>query len=86
MNYIQHLYSSNSPSWDDVLSELLPYVINSDDNDHLCAMPSVEEIKHAIDHIGALKAPGPKEMFALFYQFYWNVVQSDLIQMVIKFF
>lgn len=61
-------------------------MINFDDNDHLCAIPSVEEIKHVIDQIGALKAPSQEEMSALFYQFYWNIVQSDLIQMVMKFF
>lgn len=46
----------------------------------------MEEIKFAIDQIGALKAPGPDDMPAIFYQHYWESVRLKLIEMVVHFF
>lgn len=52
----------------------------------LCCLPTVEEIKFAIDQIGVLKAPGPDDMPAIFYQHYWESVRSKLIEMMVHFF
>lgn len=39
-----------------------------------------------MDQIGALKAPRPDGMSAIFYHHYWEKVQTGLTEMVIHFF
>lgn len=49
-------------------------------------MPDDNEIWAAVRNIGATKAPGPDGFIALFYQKYWRVVKSSVIEMVKSFF
>ncbi|XP_058733791.1 uncharacterized protein LOC131605427 [Vicia villosa] len=44
---------------------------------------SKEEVKAALDQMNPLKAPGPGGLPALFYQKYWNIVGSDVSNLVL---
>lgn len=89
VDFFQRLYTSEMPSGRadfTELSVLIRPVISEEENDQLCGLPSTEEIKAALDQIGALKAPGPDGMSATFYHFYWSTVKEELVSMVQNFF
>lgn len=68
VSYFRGLFSSEFVGVDADLADLIQLAIFGDDNIRLCGLPSVEEIKDAIDQIGALKEPGPDGITAIFYQ------------------
>jgi len=43
-----------------------------------------EEIIQAIHSMHPTKAPGPGDMFAIFYQKYWEVISNDIINTVLN--
>lgn len=62
VTFFQSLYTSDSPKWDDKLGELIQPVITVEENVQLCQIPTMAEIKFAMDEIGAFKAPGSDGM------------------------
>lgn len=46
----------------------------------------MEEVREAVFQMGALKAPGPDGFNGLFYQNAWDIIQTDLFQLVQNFF
>lgn len=86
VNFFQLLYTSDKPEWDEELEDLIQPVITVEENIQLHRIPTKEEIKSAMDEIEALKVPGPDGMSVIFYQFYWDTVHMDLVEMVQQFF
>lgn len=86
LGIIRTLFTSEFSGIDEELSELIQPLISTDENERLCALSSDEEIKVAMDQIGALKALSPNGMSAIFYQHYWETVQEKLRAMVIQLF
>ena len=56
------------------------------DNELLCSILTDDEIKSVVFSFGSLKTPGPDGMSAIFYKTYWNIVSSEVIDMVKAFF
>lgn len=65
---------------------LIQPILTKEDNSTVCGIPSKDEIKSAVVNLGALKAPGPDGMSALFFQHFWCTVEKDLVAMVQHFF
>lgn len=86
VSYFQTLFTSSCPSLDGEIEELIQPCIYEEDNSLLCGLPSVAKITGAVMNLGALKAPGPDGMSALFYQHYWSTMNRALIDMVQHFF
>lgn len=86
VTFFQSLYTSPKPEWDEELEDLIQPVITFEENIQLYRIPTKEEIKSYVDEIEALKAPGPDGMSAIFYQFYWDTLHMDLVEMVQQFF
>ena len=52
----------------------------------LICIPTGQEIKAMIFYMHSQKAPGPDGLPALFYQRYWNIVGSTVIEAIQSFF
>ena len=63
----------------------LPRVDHSD-NDILCALQSMEEIRSVVLSMSPDSAPSPDGFSAGFYQRCWEIIKKDLLQAVQDFF
>ena len=68
------------------LSDLIYSTISNGENDSLCQIPSLREIKNVIFGMQSLKSPGPNGLPPLFYKKYWHVVGYSVIRAVRNFF
>jgi hypothetical protein len=86
LDNFRHLYQSSNPTWPADLEGLIQPCIEELENERLCRVPSVEEIKGTVWEMNPWKAPGPDGMPGVFYQTYWEVVGNDVIAAVHNFF
>ncbi|XP_034229350.1 uncharacterized protein LOC117638326 [Prunus dulcis] len=80
--------ASNVPSLRAIknYTEIIQPCISASDNDRLLAPVYEEELFEAIKSIGALKAPGPDGVHAIFYQNFWDQTKHPLKSLVDDFF
>ena len=64
------------------LEQLISPSISDAENADLCRIPTGQEIKAMIFEMHSQKAPGPDGLPALFYQRYWNIVGSTVIEAI----
>ena len=90
-NYITEFYkglfgphTSNSFSLDETLRHDIPQV-SEEENEMLTDPFSEEEVKMAVFDMEHNKAPGPDGFPAYFYQFFWNVIKPDLMNLFYEF-
>jgi hypothetical protein len=90
-NYITEYYKGlfgphmqNSFSMDETLRHDIPQV-SEEENAALTAPFSEEEIKMAVFDMEHNKAPGPNGFPAEFYQFFWDIVKTDLMSLFHEF-
>ena len=74
----------NSFSMDETLRHDIPQV-SEDENEGLTAPFSEEEVKLATFDMEHNKAPGPDGFPVEFYQFFWEVVKLDLLNLFDEF-
>jgi len=84
-NYYQTLFTSHAGNRYNELLQQVPSNVTREMNSSLQGEYSDEEIKHALDSMGDLKAPGVDGMPALFYKKYWETVGPDIIREVRSF-
>jgi mannosylglycoprotein endo-beta-mannosidase len=73
-------HSPNSFSMDETLRNDIPQV-SEDENEGLTTSFSKEEVRLAVFDMEHNKAPGPDGFFVEFYQFFWEVVKPDLMNL-----
>jgi mannosylglycoprotein endo-beta-mannosidase len=73
-------HSPNSFSMDKTLRYDIPQ-LSEDENEGLTASFSKEEVRLAVFDMEHNKAPGPDGFFVEFYQFFWEVVKPDLMNL-----
>ena len=90
-NYITEYYKGlfgphtpNSFSMDETLRHDIPQV-SEEENAALMAPFSDKEVKMAVFDMEHNKAPGPNGFSAEFYQFFWEVVKPDLMNLFYEF-
>ena len=69
---------------DETLRHDIPQV-SEDENEGLMAPFSEEEVELAVFYMEHNKAPGPNGFSAEFYQFFWEVVKPDLMNLFYEF-
>ena len=65
---------------DESRTEDIPQV-SEEENNHLTAPYTEEEVKKAVFQMEHNKAPGPDGFPAEFYQNFWEVIKSDLLEL-----
>ncbi|KAL3844844.1 hypothetical protein ACJIZ3_002247 [Penstemon smallii] len=68
------------------LEGLFPRVLDDQDNEPLCKIPSPKEIKQVMFSFASNKSPGPDGLPALFYKNFWSITGNALIFAVQHFF
>jgi hypothetical protein len=66
---------------DEVINSI-PVKVDSGRNEKLCAPYSNDEIKMALFQMGPTKAPGPDGFPALFCQTHWDLIQSEICDVI----
>ena len=87
VSYFQRIFKSQGVLTDasqKVLGAVSPRV-TPEMNNLLLQSYSAEEIRVAVFHMHPSKSPGPDGMTPLFYQRFWHVVGSDVVEAVRSF-
>lgn len=86
LSFYKELYKSEGQRHYQPILNQCPSPITQHINEELVAVPLMEEIQDVVFQMGALKAPGPDGFSGIFYQHSWDIVKTDLFQLVQKFF
>ena len=81
-NLFTSSYSSNSNAW----LQGFPVKVSSSMNQDLTKEVTEEEIQNVVFAINPESAPGPDGFTAFFFQKYWSVVKSQILQEIFDFF
>lgn len=85
-SFYENLYRTEGPRYYQPILNQCPSPITENINEDLVAVPSMEEIHAVVFQLGAYKAPGPDGFNGIFYQQSWEIIKTDLMQLVQKFF
>lgn len=64
------------------LNEFIKLAVSRVENEAIIPIPSKVEIQEVIKKMCPTKAFGPYGMLALFFQQYWNIVESDVVRTI----
>lgn len=85
MHYFMNLFQAGANVDNGELLEAVPRCVTQEMNEALLKPFTVEEVKHALDSIGDLKAPGPDGMPSVFYKNFWDIVGDKITNEVMEF-
>lgn len=85
-SFYSNLYKTEGPrNYQPVLNQCHSPV-DENINTDLMANLTLEEVRAVVFQLGALKAPGPDGFNRLFYQNSWEILKTNLLQLVQNFF
>ncbi|XP_026420299.1 uncharacterized protein LOC113316302 [Papaver somniferum] len=85
-NHFSKMATSESPSMNTEILNLIPTVITTEDNKNLNRIPEDSEVKVILFIMAKDKAPGPDGFPPNFLQANWDIIGDDLVKMVQHFF
>ncbi|XP_060181961.1 uncharacterized protein LOC132611561 [Lycium barbarum] len=71
---------------EDSILSCLPRVIDPGDNEELCKLPTLQEIKEVVFSMNSDSSPGPDGVNGTFYKKCWDIIATDLYEMILEFF
>ena len=80
----EDIYSTSNPSMVDEVTAAIPTMITEEMNTELSRYFTREEIVTALKQIHPTKSPGPDGMSAFFFQKYWDIVGSNVLNMALN--
>ncbi|OMO59554.1 reverse transcriptase [Corchorus capsularis] len=84
--YYEKLFTTEGDrDWHNEL-EYVPQLVTAAMNEEITKEVTEEEIMEAAFQMGALKAPGPDGYNGAFYQGYWEIIKTAVVNMVKSFF
>jgi len=87
LHYFTNIFSTSSEYVEnDLLDKYIPLKVSDEDNDMLTAIPSSEEVKHAVFDLNGDAAPGPDGYPSYFYQHFWHIIGHDVMNSTQYFF
>lgn len=84
--FFGNLFTASKYSMHEDLFENYPRVITDEMNSKLVAIPSAKEIWDAIITLSADSAPGDDGFTGHFFRGCWEIIQSDMVDMIQGFF
>ncbi|XP_026451256.1 uncharacterized protein LOC113351500 [Papaver somniferum] len=78
-NYTKKFEYQNITIQEEIL-DVVPKVLNDEDNNFLDTVPTAMEIKEAVFNMNANIAPGPDGFPGCFYKFAWDIIGAELIE------
>ncbi|XP_071680173.1 uncharacterized protein [Lolium perenne] len=85
-DFFQNLYTRDESINPHIITDMLQPCVDEGMNENLCAPFSEKEISDALFQIGPLKAPGPDGFPARFLQRNWDLLKSEVVLAVQRFF
>ncbi|XP_024178242.1 uncharacterized protein LOC112184205 [Rosa chinensis] len=85
--YFSKMFQASEIDFDAVhttLADIRPSV-NQEMNNQLCASYTVEEVRQALFQMYPTKSPGPDGMPPLFFQHYWEIIGTNVFEVVKSF-
>ncbi|WRX16202.1 Reverse transcriptase domain - like 10 [Theobroma cacao] len=86
VDYFANLLQADSSDNTKFNASLIPCLLTDHDNDLLCAVPTMSEVKEAVFGIDKDSVAGPDGFSSLFYQHCWSIIANDLLYAVKDFF
>ncbi|XP_019433032.1 PREDICTED: uncharacterized protein LOC109339940, partial [Lupinus angustifolius] len=87
LDYFTGIFASlNITTPNSLIDSVIPNLVSKEDNRHLAAIPSNEEIKNAVFNMNGDGAPGPDGFGGCFYQDFWDIIQVEVCNSVRQFF
>lgn len=71
------LFRASPYQMDETLFDEIPTSVLEDDNISFCAIPSQEEIWHAIKHMNSASLTGNDSFTCYFYLACWDIIKAD---------
>ena len=84
VTYFEDIYSTSNPILIDEVTAAIPTIVTEEMNMELSRNFTREEIVTALKQIHPTKSPGPDGMSALFFQKYWDIVGSNVLNMALN--
>lgn len=87
LSYFTNIFSTHFDHLENDLPEkFIPNSVTAEDNSLLIALPSAEEVKHAVFDLSGDAAPGLDGFSGHFYQHFWQIVGGDVVRSTQYFF
>ena len=83
-SYFEDIYTSTHPTRMEEVTNLVQAMVSKEMNEDLTKEFTVEEVRAALRQMHPTKAPGPDGMSTVFYQKYWDIIGSDVSNMVLN--
>ena len=85
LEFYQALFTfQNLDNFNDILAQV-PQVVTEEMNHDLIANFKAEEVQTALKQMAPLKSLGPDGVPPIFYQHYWSLVGSDVVDAILLF-
>lgn len=86
VEYYRQLFSDSSDTRNlDLVQRVIPRLVITADNEILCKLSDVEEIKSAVFGLDGASSPGPDGFAGSFYHHCWDIIKDDLVAAVQPF-
>jgi len=87
LSYYQAIFSmDNNCALNTLIDDIIPSLVTDEENHLLLRLLLHDEIKAAVFALNADGAPGPDGFGGHFYQTYWDIVGTEMVQSVQEFF
>ena len=84
ISYFENIYSTSFPTGIEEITNAVPRRVTEEMNAELTKVFTRDEVTKALQQLHPTKAPGPDGMSAIFYHKYWDIVGSNITNMVLN--
>lgn len=86
IDFFQQFLSVSNVERESADLDLIMPVVSNEENEALCAVPTLEEVRNALWSIPSDGSPGSDGFSASFFMMTWEIVKDDLVEMAQDFF
>lgn len=84
ISYFEEIYSTSFPNQIEQVTDLIPVKVTDEMNSELTRTFTKEDVVATLKQLHPTKSPGPDDMSALFFQKYWDIVSTNVFNMVLN--